>query len=324
MSKNVPYKIDEYDKKLLFELDKDSSVDLGYLAKKLMRSKPFIFYRMKRLEEEGIITSYTAIVDMSKLGYFTFRVYFKFQRMTIEDSKKVIEHVRKNLPQVWTITSMHGRWDLALFLGVRSIMEFHEIWDSIMLNYKGNIKSYNVAVYAPILNFNRKFFSESREESIVRVYGDGMREEVDDVDMKIIENYAPNVRQFPIEVGKKAGVSADTVRKRIRNLEKKKVIVGYKIGLNLENMGFVSYRVDLQLSSTHRNKELTEYCRQHRNIYQINKSIGGADFEMEVIVKDLDHLIKVVDELKTRFKGVINDVDYFGFSTFHVLKYIPD
>src|SRR3989338_5194087 len=191
---------------------------------------------------------------------------------------------------------MHGKWDLALFLGVRSIMEFHEIWDSLMLNYKGNIKSYNVAVYAPILNFNRKFFSKSMEESIVRVYGGGFQEEVDGTDIKIIEHYAPNVRQFPIEVAKKVGVSPDTVRKRIKTLEKKKVIVGYKIGLNLEKMGFVSYRVDLQLSSTKRNKELTEYCRQHRNIYQINKSIGGADFEMEVIVKDLDHLVKVIDE----------------------------
>jgi len=116
---------------------------------------------------------------------------------------------------------MHGKWDLALFLGVRSIMEFHEIWDSLMLNYKGNIKSYNVAVYAPILNFNRKFFSKSMEESIVRVYGGGFQEEVDGTDIKIIEHYAPNVRQSPIEVAKKIGVSADTVRKRIKNLEKK-------------------------------------------------------------------------------------------------------
>ena len=67
-----------------------------------------------------------------------------------------------------------------------------------------------------------------------------------------------------------------------------------------------------------------EYCKQHKNIYQVNKSIGGADFEIEVTVKDLKNLISLIDEIKLRFKDVINDVEYFGFSTFHILKYIPD
>ena len=67
-----------------------------------------------------------------------------------------------------------------------------------------------------------------------------------------------------------------------------------------------------------------EFCKSHRNIYQINKSIGGDDFEIEVIVKDLNHLLKLIDEAKSTFKDAVNDVDYFGFSTFHILQYIPD
>ena len=317
-------KIDLYDKKLLYELDKNSAINLPELSKKLKRSKQFILYRMKKLEEEGIITGYHAIIDMSKLGYFTFRVYFKFQQMTKDEGKKFVEHVREKLTQVWTITSMHGKWDYALFLGVKKISEFHIIWNDIMLIYKKNIKNYNVAVYAPIYNFNRKFFLDITTESIQRVYGAGEKEEIDEIDFKIIEEYANNVRQSSLEMAKKLKISPDTVRNRIKNLEKKEIIVGYKLGLNLEKLDYVSYRVDLQLTSTERNKELFEYCKQHKNIYQINKSIGGADFEIEVIVKNLNHLIDLIDELKTKFKNVINDVDYFGFSTFHILKYIPD
>ena len=317
-------KIDLYDKKLLYELDKNSAINLPELSKKLKRSKQFILYRMKKLEEEGIITGYHAIIDMSKLGYITFRVYFKFQQMTEDEGKKFVEHVREKLTQVWTITSMHGKWDYALFLGVKKISEFHIIWNDIMLIYKKNIKNYNVAVYAPIYNFNRKFFLDITTESIQRVYGAGEKEEIDEIDFKIIEEYANNVRQSSLEMAKKLKISPDTVRNRIKNLEKKEIIVGYKLGLNLEKLDYVSYRVDLQLTSTERNKELFEYCKQHKNIYQINKSIGGADFEIEVIVKNLNHLIDLIDELKTKFKNVINDVDYFGFSTFHILKYIPD
>ena len=317
-------KIDAYDRKLLYELDKNSKISLPELSSKLKKSKQFILYRMKQLEESNIITSYNAIIDMSKLGYFTFRVYFKFQQTTIEEGTKFIDYVRKNFQQVWTITSMHGKWDYALFLGVKNIAEFHMIWDGIMLEYKPKIKMYNVAVYAPVYNFNRKFFIDNPAEAIERVFGAGEKEDVDELDWKIIEIYSNNVRQSSLEVARKLNVSSDTVRARIKKLEHKKIITGYKIGLNLEPLGFVSYRIDLQLVSTKRNKELFEFCKRHQNIYQINKSIGGADFEIEVIVKDLAHLLKLIDEVKATFKDVINDVDYFGFSTFHILQYIPD
>jgi len=244
--------------------------------------------------------------------------------MTKDDGKGFVKYIQEKFKQIWTITSMHGKWDYALFLGVKTISEFHAIWDEIMVEYKKNIKSYNVAVYSQIYNFNRKFFLDNIVDSMQRVYGVGEIEKIDNINLKIIENYAENVRQSSLEIAKKLNLSPDTVRNRIKNLEKRKVIVGYKLGINLDKLDYVSYRIDLQLLSTKRNKELFGYCKSHKNIYQINKSIGGADFEMEVIVKDLNHLIDIIDELKQKFKDVINDVDYFGFSTFHVLKYIPD
>lgn len=320
----MQHELDLYDRKLLFELDKDSSIGLSALATKLKRSKQFILYRMNKLEELGVITGYHAIVDMSKLGYFTFRVYFKFQQMTQGQGTQFVDHVRAKLPQVWTITSMHGKWDYALFLGVKTISEFHQIWDDIMLSYKRFIKLYNVAVYAPIYNFNRKFFLDTNAEAIQRIYGAGEKEEIDELDWRLIQEFANNVRQSSLEIARRLHISADTVRNRIRTLEKKKIIVGYKLGLSLEPLHHVGYRVDLGLLSTKRNKEIFEYSKHHKNIYQINKSIGGADFEMEVIVKDLNHLISLIDEIKIRFNDVVSDVDYFGFSTFHILKYIPD
>lgn len=317
-------KLDEYDKKLLYQLDRQSNLQVNLLAKKLRRSKQFVLYRMQRLEEEGVITNYTAIVDMSKLGYFSFRVYFAMRQMTREDGNGFVAFIRENFPQVWTITDMHGKWDYALFLGVKNVGEFHKIWDNIMLKYKRYIKQYNVAVYAPVYNFNQAFFFPTKEERSVRIYGEGSPVEYDELDWKIIQEYAPNVRKSSLEIGKKLGVTGDTVRARIKKMEQKKIISGYKIHLNLEKIGYVSYRVDFELLSTKENGRLFEYCKQHPNIYQVNKSIGGANFEIEVIVKSLNHLLEVIDEVKTEFREVIEDDDYFGFSTFHVLNFIPD
>ena len=315
--------LDLFDRKILYELDRNSKMSISKLSKKLRRSKPFILYRIKNLEKK-IITGYYAIIDMSKLGYFTFRVYFKFQQMTKIEEERFVEKVKKDIPQVWTITSMHGKWDYALFLGVKDITEFHELWNKIMLNYKNKVKSYNVSIYAPIYNFNRKFFIDSKEMPLERVYGEGKLEKIDKIDEQLLKIYASNVRTPLIEIAEKLKISPDTVHRRIKNLEKSKIIAGYKLGLNFSELNLVPYRIDFQLSSIKKNKELFDYCKQNKYIYQINKTIGGADFEIEAIVKDLNHLLELIDEIKSKFKEAINEVEYFGFTTFHILKYIPD
>jgi Lrp/AsnC family leucine-responsive transcriptional regulator len=319
-------KLDLFDRKILTILDINSSIPLHKISSRLKRSKQFILYRMKRLEEERIITGYNAIIDMSKLGYFTFRTYIKFQSMTEKDGTKFVEFCKKEFQQVWTITSMHGKWDYALFLGVKNVSEFHEIWDKIFFYYKDYMKNYNVAVYAPIINFNRKIFSDTinASECIERIYGAGNTEKIDETDKKIIEAYASNVRQSALEIAKKLRVSPDTIRSRIKNLINKKIIVGYMLGINLEKAGYTGYRVDFQLKSAKRLKELYQYFKFHKNIYQINKSIGGADLEIETIVKNQQELLQLIDDIKEKFNDTVMDAEWFGFSIFHILKYIPD
>ncbi len=315
--------LDYYDKEILYELDRDARVTLSKLSKKLRRSKPFILHRIKRFEQGGIITGYTAIVDMSKLGYFTFRIYLDLQQSTEQDKLEIIEYVKKH-KQIWTITTIHGVWDLALFLGVKNIQEFHVLWDDVLVKLKEKIKSYNVAIYAPIYNYNRVFFLDKTLVKEERIYGLGKKEDIKELDWKILQIYSPAVRQSSLEIAKKLEISADTVRAHIRTLIKKKIIVGHKIGLNLTELGYFSYRIDFELNNTKNIRELMNFCKHHKNIYQINKTIGGADFEIEVILKSEEELTKLIDEIKSNFKDMIKDEIYFRFSTFHMLNYIPD
>ncbi|MBI2147554.1 Lrp/AsnC family transcriptional regulator [Candidatus Woesearchaeota archaeon] len=322
-------KLDIYDRRLLYELDKQSNLQVNLLAKRLRKSKQFVLYRMQRLKEDGVITNSTAIVDMAKLGFFSFRVYFKMRQMTKQDRTAFAGFVKEKYAQVWAITSMSGKWDFALFLGVKTIVEFHKIWDGIMLEWKDRIKNYVIAVYAPIYNFNRTFFLDgkdldSKEDIVTRTYGEGTPVSFDELDWNLILEYAPNVRKSSLEIARKLGVTADTVRARIKKLEKKKIICGYKIGIDLTKIGYQSYRIDIGLLSTKKNMQLTEFCKQHKHIYQVNKAIGGADFEIEVIVADLQELLAIIDEITARFKEEVDDIDYFCFTTFHLLTYIPD
>jgi len=322
MTKNI-YKLDEYDRRILYELDIDSRMPLSRLAKKVHRSKQFVLYRLKGLEKTGVIKAYNAIVDMSRLGYFSFRLYFRFQHMTEKDVGEMVEEI-KALPNVWAVTFLQGKWDLAVFLGAKSAQGVHRAWDRILEKYKKNIEAYNLAIYAPVYNFNRTFFLEREREVYERVYGGAEPVEIDRDCARVLEVYARNVRQPLAAVAKKLSMSPQTVRRKISELEKKGVVCGYKLVFGMDSLGYTTYRLDLKLTSTEKNRQLHQYCRQHKDIFQVQSTIGHMDFETEVAVKGLPELLDIIEDMKKRYGDVVKNVDYFSYSTYHLFNYRMD
>ncbi|MFA5930237.1 MAG: AsnC family transcriptional regulator [Candidatus Micrarchaeia archaeon] len=322
MPKNI-YKLDEYDRRILYELDIDSRMPLSRLAKKVRRSKQFVLYRQKRLEEAGVIQAYNAIVDMSRLGYFSFRLYFRFQHMTEKDVAGMVEEI-KSLPNVWAVTFLQGKWDLAVFLGARSAVGVHRAWDMILEKYKRNIEAYNLAIYAPVYNFNRTFFLEKERDVVERVYGGSEMVEIGRDCARVLEVYARDVRQPLTAIAKKLSMPPGAVRRKIIELEKKRVICGYKLVFGMGRMGYTTYRLDLKLTSTEKNRQLHQYCRQHKDIFQVQSTIGHMDFETEVAVQDLPELLEIIEDIKRRFGDVVRNVDYFSYSTYHLFNYRMD
>src|SRR3989344_9296489 len=147
--------LDKVDRDILFELEKDSSIFTNLLAKKLKKSKDVISYRINRLKKENILRSCTAIIDMAKIGYITFRVYIKWQNMNDSMKREFYTLLEKN-QNIWTTTILHGKWDFAIFIGLSKeayINAFHKIWSDILIDYKDKIADHKIAIYSPIYNF---------------------------------------------------------------------------------------------------------------------------------------------------------------------------
>ena len=61
--------MDKVDLKLVKLLQENSRYSLKHLAEKVYLSTPTVSSRILKLEEEGVITGYTAQIDYLKLGY---------------------------------------------------------------------------------------------------------------------------------------------------------------------------------------------------------------------------------------------------------------
>jgi len=61
--------LDATDRRLLVELQADARLSLAELGRRVSLSSPAVAERLKRLEQDGVITGYRAEVDPRRLGY---------------------------------------------------------------------------------------------------------------------------------------------------------------------------------------------------------------------------------------------------------------
>lgn len=117
--------MDELDKLILHELQRDGRASISDIAKRLKRPRTTIGERITRLEREGVIKGYKAIIDPSKLGYrFLAFVMLKVRRgATLEGrsnqealAQRILADTRKarDLPYVEEAHIVTGAYDIIL------------------------------------------------------------------------------------------------------------------------------------------------------------------------------------------------------------------
>ena len=119
--------MDQYDLKIISELQKDGRISATKLADKIGLSKTPCITRMRRLEEDGHILGYTAIVDPVKLG----AGHIAFVQVTLSSTKSSTltafnEEVRR-IPEITQCHMMAAGFDYLLKVRTKDITAFRRV-----------------------------------------------------------------------------------------------------------------------------------------------------------------------------------------------------
>jgi Lrp/AsnC family leucine-responsive transcriptional regulator len=118
--------LDATDKKLLFLLQEDSTQTTKALSTKLNLSVTAVYERIKKLEREGIISKYVAIVNRNKVnrGFVVF-CHLKLVQHTKEYLTKFEQEVTR-LDEVLECYHVSGDYDYILKIFVANMEEYRE------------------------------------------------------------------------------------------------------------------------------------------------------------------------------------------------------
>jgi len=106
--------LDNLDKSLLRALQTDGRLSNVELSRKISLSPPATHTRLKRLEKDGYVRQYTAIVDREKAGYdLLCFIHIGLQMHQVMQVEKFREATRK-LPEVLECHHITGEYDYLL------------------------------------------------------------------------------------------------------------------------------------------------------------------------------------------------------------------
>jgi DNA-binding Lrp family transcriptional regulator len=126
----------------------------------------------------------------------------------------------------------------------------------------------------------------------------------DDEDLVILRQLAENARASTMEISRKTGVPQQTVSYKIRVLEKKKVILGYRAEIAIQQLNFEHWAFEVYLSDQSQVEQLAQWANTDPHVTWFETSIGGMDVDFVTEAKDHEDLEAQLNELRKRFPNI--------------------
>lgn len=315
-------KLDLKDRKILYELDLNSRQSYKKIAQKVGLSKDSVIYRIKKLQNKGIIKQFHTILDVGKLGLTSFRLYLKLQNTTPKKEKEIINFLKKQKIVPWLV-SIDGEYNIGMLILTKSIKETNLLWEKLLDKYRDFIEKKQLTIFTKVIYFSRAYILDKKINiKEYRIITLPQKVKYDNLDINILRLLIPNSRIPTLEIAEKLQTTPKTIASRIKQLEEKKIIVGYRTMFDLEKLGYQYFKVHFNLNhlTKPKNDKFKNYIKQHPNIIYDNQILGGDDIEIEIQVKSLPHLREILNDIKKQFADIIKNYNYMLFYKEH--KYV--
>jgi Lrp/AsnC family leucine-responsive transcriptional regulator len=328
MAENIQNKVfglDLKDRKILYELDRDCRQSCPQIAKKVGLSSEVVNYRIKRLENEGIITHYMVCVDLTKLGIIEFKMLLSFQHAKSDEILKIIEQIKKDKRALW-IVSCKGDWDFIVSGEVHSLTGVEQFKNELLSYFEGYIekKAISICTEADVLGRDYLIHQKASPNRTRKLVGYAKEEELETIDKKIIAELGKNARKSVVEIAESIKSTPRIIDYRIKQLVKRGIITGFRIAINYNKLGINFYKTCFYLDAPAQNRlnDLVSFLKSHKNVIHHLKVLSNWDLEPEFEITSEEEFNSILTEIKDKFSDIIKKIEIITVSKEHKFTYI--
>lgn len=296
------------EKKILYELDKNSRQSYKLIAKKLGISRQLVEYHIKKLQKIGIIKRFYAAINTGQLGLHYTRIYLKLSPYPKELENKLIDYFREKKEIYWYVKYL-GYWTFAVAVFYNKTTTINKIFNELLEMAQDYIVKYDTAkgVKRHILKYNS--IHDAKDRSYITLeWEEGF---FDEIDMNIIDIIRNDARIPSLKIAERLNLNVKTIITRLKRLEKIGVIKQYTVVLRIKELNLQMYQIQVYFKNNNisiKNNFIKELLIQD-NIRYVGEFIGDQSLHFELISYNRYDLQKSLDILSTKFPNLIKFFD---------------
>jgi DNA-binding Lrp family transcriptional regulator len=292
------------DLQVMSELDKDARISLTKIAKRVNLSKQAVSCRIDSLIKKDIIQMFYTIVNTSSLGYIPFYLFLTLRNLTIDKENEIRTYLKEN-QHVTTFNFCDGVYDLVIGLIAKDNSSLYKELTKFYSDFSLQIRSKRILNIVDVKSYPRDYLLEKKRSLIPlnRGFHNEIIKEVklDKINLSILSLLTKNARLSSTEISRKLNISATSVIRRIKSMQKEKIINGYSI--HLAEKFFPTHIVMLEFNhiSSNIEKKILSYAANNNKITYIAKTFGECDFVLNIETRNFQEYRTLIIDIKSNF-----------------------
>ena len=317
--------IDSIDKQILYFLDRNSRQSYSKIAKEIDIPKTSVGYRIYRMIENGIIKDFYTVINPFKLGFIPFRFYLRFQYANPSIENQIINHFACD-PRAWWVASLDGKYNLAVNMLIKNHHEFLDFWKTTLDKYRYYIQEEVFSIYFQLCARNYSYLYPSEVTKDIQKYIITLEEKkitLSENEVTLLRLLSNSTRTPGSEIAHQLNISPPGIYYLFKQLEKKEIILGYRVNLDIKKIGFEDFKLDIFLTDYQRRDEVISCLEQNPHLVLLSRSVGISDIEAEFHFENIEMLHVVINQLYERFPEIIRSCNYHHIVAQHKWNFVP-
>lgn len=268
----------------------------------------------RKMEKNGIITGATTHINYKLFGYKA--VSFISVNVHYEQADKLVKYLQ-GMPDIYTVyaTGVGGNIDCILIL--KNFEQLNDVKDCIKNNF--SVLEMKTAMWTGVkeMNYNlalsENIAKNAAPYNIIGNTGAKTNLTLDETDLKMADLLTEDGR-IPIEVlGQKLSLPLSGAKKRYEKLRNGGALK-VTIQIDPHKIGYRALCVLFATTSSEKSDFIMDRLSEVPDVISIMKTAGDYDLQIYAMVRDLEHLLAILERVG-KIQGIIKmDTELYRFS----------
>jgi Lrp/AsnC family leucine-responsive transcriptional regulator len=312
--------LDELDKKILAILDWEARLPATQIARRVRSNKDVVASRIKKLEARGVIKQYYAVLNLMKLGYHSHGINFDTVELTPEREAAFVAFLDKEI-RAGLIYRMDAPFKYGIIVWTKDMYSLEGILLRIKRFLGTQLVLYRYRVFCDVTQYPRDAVFGKTHHSRKCSIDDRAPVGHDDEDLAILRELAADSRVSTMELSRRTGIPQQTVSYRMKALERKGVILGYRAEFVIQELRFEHYCIEVYLADQSDVASIEAWADVDPHVTWFETAFGGMDLDLVIEVRDRAALEEKLNELRRRFPNIRKFIYYT--ERYWKLTYLP-